>query len=87
MERPVILSHRVQFAPVWLVFIAGSVLSTFGWMLQLEQGWLNLSPCEYVGQHPATDVAWAGVALLAAAGVLLSLLGAPAFRRRNLTAT
>ncbi|QGU05458.1 ABC transporter permease [Corynebacterium comes] len=72
---------------VWLVFIAGSVLSMFGRMLELSQSWLNLSPFEHVGQHPATEVGWTGVALLAASGVLLSLLGALAFRRRDLTAT
>lgn len=71
---------------VWLVFIAGSVLSMFGRMLQLSQTWLNLSPFEHVGQHPATEVAWAGVGLLAGSGVILALLGAIAFRRRDLTA-
>lgn len=71
---------------VWLVFIAGSVLSMFGRMLQLSQTWLNLSPFEHVGQHPATEVAWAGVGLLAGSGVILALLGALAFRRRDLTA-
>ncbi|AJK69669.1 ABC transporter permease [Corynebacterium marinum] len=71
---------------VWLVFIAGSVLSMFGRMLQLSQTWLNLSPFEHVGQHPATEVAWAGVGLLAGGGVILALLGALAFRRRDLTA-
>lgn len=71
---------------VWLVFIAGSVLSMFGRMLRLSQTWLNLSPFEHVGQHPATDVAWTGVTVLAGAGILLVVLGALAFRRRDLTA-
>lgn len=71
---------------VWLVFIAGSVLSMFGRMLQLSQRWLNLSPFEHVGQHPATDVGWTGVILLAGAAILLAVFGAYAFRRRDLTA-
>lgn len=71
---------------VWLVLIVGSVLSMFGRMLELDQGWLNLSPFEHAGQHPATDVGWTAVVLLAGAGVALTALGALAFRRRDLTA-
>lgn len=70
---------------VWIVFIGGSVLSMFGRMLEVSQTWLNLSPFEHVGQYPATDVSWTGVAVLAGAGVLLAVLGALAFRRRDLT--
>lgn len=72
---------------VWVVFIVSSVLSLFGRMLQLDQSRLNLSPFEHVGQHPATEVGWTGVVMLAGAGVVLALLGATAFRRRDLTAT
>lgn len=70
---------------VWLVFIVSSVLSLFGRMLELDQSLLNLSPFEHVGQHPATEVGWTGVAVLAVSGVVLTLLGAFAFRRRDLT--
>lgn len=72
---------------VWLVFISGSVLILFGRMIELDQVWLNLSPFEHVGQHPATEVGWTGVVVLAGMGVLLALLGALAFRHRDLTAS
>ena len=71
---------------VWVLFIVGSVLSLFGRMLQLDQSRLNFSPFEHVGQHPATEVGWTGVAVLTVAGVVLALLGAVAFRRRDLAA-
>lgn len=71
---------------VWLILIIGSVLAFFGPMLGLSQTWLNLSPFQHVGQHPATAVAWTAVTVLAAAGIALALLGALAFRRRDLRA-
>ncbi|RSZ61202.1 hypothetical protein EAH68_14475 [Corynebacterium hylobatis] len=64
-----------------------SVFSLFGRVIQLDQSRLHLSPCEHVGQHPATEVGWAGVVVLAVAGVVLVLAGAAAFRRCDLTAT
>ncbi|WP_241228481.1 hypothetical protein [Corynebacterium hylobatis] len=72
---------------VWLIFLTGSVLIMFGRMIELDQVWLNLSPFTHVGQHPAAEVGWAGVGVLAGTGVLLALLGALAFRRRDLTAS
>lgn len=72
---------------VWVVFLTGSVLIMFGRMIGLEQVWLNLSPFSHVGQHPATGVGWVGVVVLAGAGMLLVLLGAAAFRRRDLAAS
>lgn len=71
---------------VWVLFIVSSVLSLFGRMLELNQSQLNLSPFEHVGQHPATEVGWTGVVVLAVAGVVLALFGALAFRRRDLSA-
>lgn len=71
---------------VWVVFVLGSLLSFFGPMLGLSQPWLNLSPFGHVGQHPATEVAWTGVTVLAVGGLALALLGAGAFRRRDLRA-
>lgn len=71
---------------VWVVFVGGTLLSFFGPILGLSQTWLNLSPFGHVGQHPATDVAWTGVAVLAVAGLALAFLGAGAFRRRDLRA-
>lgn len=71
---------------VWLVFIAGSVLIMFGRMIGIDQAWLNLSPFEHVGQHPATQIGWTGVLVLTVTTVALVVLGAAAFRRRDLTA-
>ena len=71
---------------VWVLFVVGSVLIFFGPMLGLSQSWLNLSPFQHTGQHPATEVQWLGVAVLALCGLVLALLGAFVFRRRDLTA-
>jgi ABC-2 type transport system permease protein len=71
---------------VWVLYVVGSVLIFFGPMLGLSQAWLNLSPFQHTGQHPATDVQWLGIAALSLGGVALALLGASAFRRRDLSA-
>ncbi len=71
---------------VWVSYIVSTVLIFFGPMLGLSQAWLNLSPFQHTGQHPATDVQWLGVAVLSLGGLALTLLGAAAFRRRDLSA-
>ncbi len=71
---------------VWVLYVVGTVLIFFGPMLDLSQAWLNLSPFQHTGQHPATDVQWLGVTVLSLGGVALALLGAVAFRRRDLSA-
>lgn len=71
---------------VWVLYVVGTVLIFFGPMLGLSQSWLNLSPFQHTGQHPATDVQWLGIAVLSLGGVALALLGTAAFRRRDLSA-
>lgn len=69
---------------IWVVVVYGTVLSMFGPMLELDEAVLNTSPFEHVGQHPATDISWTSVTVLAGAGIILSLVGAVFFRRRDL---
>ncbi|AXK45689.1 ABC transporter permease [Brachybacterium saurashtrense] len=68
----------------WVVFVYGAVLALVGDMLQLDDAVLATSVFRHVGQHPAEDISWAAVAVLAGSGAVLALLGAAGFRRRDL---
>ena len=69
----------------WAVFIVGALLSLFGDMLDLDDVVLSASPFRHVGEYPAENVSWAGIAVLTGIGAVCAALGAIVFRRRDLT--
>ncbi|MCT1550171.1 ABC transporter permease [Brevibacterium casei] len=74
---------RLQ-AFAWIVFALGAVLALFGAMLKLDEAVLDLSVFVHIGQYPAVDLEPAGMLWLTVGAVVLTLLGAVGFRRRNL---
>lgn len=68
----------------WAVVLYGAFLTLFGEMLEFDEAVLNTSPFQHIGQHPATDISWVSVAVLAALGLVLAGGGAASFRRRDL---
>ncbi|GAA1815126.1 ABC transporter permease [Brevibacterium celere] len=68
----------------WIVFALSAVLAFFGTMLQLDEAILDLSVFVHIGQYPSVDLEPAAIAWLTAGGVVLTLIGALGFRRRNL---
>jgi ABC-2 type transport system permease protein len=72
-------------APVtWFALASALVMSQLGALLELPQWMLDLSPFSHVPAVPVADLAWTPVLWLVAAGVALGLVGAAAFRRRDL---
>lgn len=68
----------------WVVFVYGAALSLFGDMLELDDAVLATSVFRHVGQHPAEDISWAAVGVIALAAAVLLAVGAACFRRRDL---
>lgn len=70
----------------WLLVVYAVVVGLFGSLLDLP-GWaLDLSPVHLTPRLPAEEVAAAPLLLLGLLALLLCLVGAAAFRRRDLTA-
>ncbi|WP_174150353.1 ABC transporter permease [Microbacterium halophytorum] len=72
---------------VWVLLVGGALLTLFGEMLDLPEAALGASPFDHAGQYPAEELEWAAIGVMAGIAVLLAVIGAVAFRRRDLTTT
>lgn len=68
----------------WAVLGYSAFVSFFGEMLKLDDAVLNTSVFRHIGQYPAQDISWLAVGILTVLALVLFVLGAQLFARRDL---
>ena len=72
------------FPAAWAAYAFAGFVAFLGPGLQLSQWVLDLAPTTHVGNPPLGSTSWLNLGLLAAVGTGLAVVGAIAFRRRDI---
>ncbi|WP_411843659.1 ABC transporter permease [Salinicoccus sp. HZC-1] len=69
---------------IWLYFLYSFFVNYLGLIIGLDDVWRTVTPFHYLAEMPAREMDWMGWALVAGTGIVLGIIGAMLFKRRDI---